>query len=269
MTKKKYIQLLINYITSKTQKSGWFGNYLNWQEAKKKCTGYDDSTILDKVKNSALKVKNGEAVYERDSIIFDKIHYNWILATYLLKAAIENDNKLNVIDFGGSLGSTYFQNKAFLDTISKKKWVVIEQLQYVDCGKKYFEDTTLNFRESLPHSIDDYEFNVFLASSVLQYIPNPYEIIDYAVKNKFKYIILDRLALTDGIRDVLTIQYVSENAYRASLPHWFFSIKNILDKIQSNYDLIINEQSYCDTDVTLRNAVKCNFILLIFKLKKK
>ena len=41
------------------------------------CKGYDHQDIIDSVFNSALKVKNGEIVYERDSIIYDEIQYSW------------------------------------------------------------------------------------------------------------------------------------------------------------------------------------------------
>ena len=38
-------------------------------------SGYDSQLILDKVLTSTLKVKNGEAAYERDSVLFDEIQY--------------------------------------------------------------------------------------------------------------------------------------------------------------------------------------------------
>ena len=51
----------------------WSGDYKTWEDAQARCTGYDSEIILDKVKNSLLKVKNGEAIYERDSVLFDEI----------------------------------------------------------------------------------------------------------------------------------------------------------------------------------------------------
>ena len=65
----------------------------------------------------AFKVKNGEAVYERDSVLFDEIQYSWGLLAGLEKAALEHDGKLCVLDFGGSLGSTYYQNKQFSELV--------------------------------------------------------------------------------------------------------------------------------------------------------
>jgi len=94
---------------------GWFGNYENWEAAEKQSVGYDDNLIIDKVLESTLRVKNGEFPYERDSVLFKEIHYDWPILACLMWVAARNGGKLNVLDFGGSLGSTYWQNKKFLN----------------------------------------------------------------------------------------------------------------------------------------------------------
>ena len=70
--------------------------------------------ILDKVLAATLKVKQGQAVFERDSVLFDEIEYSWPLLAGLMWAAASNGGKLNVLDFGGALGSSYYQNRKFL-----------------------------------------------------------------------------------------------------------------------------------------------------------
>lgn len=90
---------------------GWSGNYSSWQEAENKCTGYDNELIFNKVKDALIKVKNGDAVFERDSVIFDKIHYSFPLLSALSLTALNEKATLKVLDFGGSLGSAYYQNK--------------------------------------------------------------------------------------------------------------------------------------------------------------
>ena len=47
------------------------GNYSSWAEARANSTGYDSEVILNKTKDALLKVKRGEAAYERDSVTFD------------------------------------------------------------------------------------------------------------------------------------------------------------------------------------------------------
>ena len=52
---------------------------------------------------------------------------------------------LSVLDFGGSLGSTYYQNKKFLDSLDDVSWNIVEQKHFVDAGKEDFEDERLRF----------------------------------------------------------------------------------------------------------------------------
>ena len=86
------------------------GSYSTWQEADALCNGYDNMEILEKILSATLKVKNGEAVYERDSVIFDQIEYSWPVLTGLMCAAAQNSGCLKVLDFGCSLGSSNLEN---------------------------------------------------------------------------------------------------------------------------------------------------------------
>ncbi len=77
--------IMLNIIKNmKNSKYGWSGDYKTWQEAQDDSTGYDTDKILQTVKSSLLKVKNGKAIYERDSVIFDKIQYSWELLAGLM-----------------------------------------------------------------------------------------------------------------------------------------------------------------------------------------
>ena len=123
-----------------TMRCGYFGNYSCWYKACQDSTGYDSNVILNKVRDALLKVKNGDAVYERDSVLFDEVQYSWPLMAGLLWIASCGNNCLNLIDFGGSLGSSYFQNRKFLGHLCEFYWNVVEQEKFVKCGRELFED---------------------------------------------------------------------------------------------------------------------------------
>src|ERR1035437_7414303 len=53
------------------------GEFASWDESAARCTGYDAEGILDKVLDATLKVKRGEAAFERDSVLFHGIEYAW------------------------------------------------------------------------------------------------------------------------------------------------------------------------------------------------
>src|SRR6516164_6187668 len=118
---------------------GLSGGYGSWDEAVRASTGYDGQMILEKTKTALLQVKNGQAAYERDSVVFAEIQYAWPLLAGLLWVSAQSCGRLNVLDFGGSLGSTYFQNRAFLRRLPEVRWNIIEQPQHIEAGREWFE----------------------------------------------------------------------------------------------------------------------------------
>lgn len=205
------------------------GDYASWEDAEKASVGYSSPSILEKVRDGALKVKRGEAVFERDSVAFNQPHYRWPVTTCLLMAAQRQHGHLHVADFGGSLGSTYSQHKPILDEISGLMWSVIEQPNYVECGNKEFCDDVIQFFETIEGAASRANIDVVLFSSSLQYVPDPYNVIRSVAERKVADILIDRLALTDRATDLIQVQYVREPIYNASYPARTFAKKPFLD----------------------------------------
>lgn len=224
----------------------WHGNFKTWDAAKSQSTGYEDTDILDKCKTALLKVKNGDAAYERDSIVFDQIQFSWPLLATLERIALENQGNLTVLDFGGSLGSTYYQNKEFLSSVNNLHWCVVEQKHFVDCGKQFFANDQLKFFHTIEQVMEVHKPDVLILSSVLQYLEKPYDWINKFINLEIQYIVIDRTAFVEGDKDILTIQNVPEAIYKASYPAWFFSKKNFAQKFAKAYDII----SYFDSGFT-------------------
>jgi putative methyltransferase (TIGR04325 family) len=227
-----------------SQKRVFTGNYKTWEEARKASGGYDSDVILNKVKDSLLKVKNGEAVYERDSVLFDEVQYSWPLLAGLLWVASRENNSLNMIDFGGSLGSTYYQNIKFLSHLKELKWSIIEQKRFVECGKRYFENDHLRFYRDLNECIGERSPNAVLFSSVLQYLEKPYDFLAEVLDNKFKYILVDRTSFLEKGEDRITVQKVPPEIYPASYPAWFFDLAKFLNFFSKDYDLLADFDSF-------------------------
>jgi putative methyltransferase (TIGR04325 family) len=215
---------------------GWHGDFKTWQAAKEASTGYDSKNIINQLKESLLKVKNGEAIYERDSVLFDKIEYSWELLSALMWIAAQNKGDLHIIDFGGSLGSTYYQNKIFLDKLENVSWNIVEQPNYVGIGRESFQSDTLRFYTSINEccSKSKNKIKVILFSSVLQYLEFPYEILKEAFDSQIEYIIIDRTGFTLNNRERITIQKVPDWIYKATYPCRFFNEKDFLFFFEQN-----------------------------------
>lgn len=205
----------------RSSKYGWQGDYSSWHEAHEASTGYDSDKILQTVRSSLLKVKNGEAVYERDSVIFDAVQYSWPLLTGLMFCGAKSRGVIRILDFGGSLGSTYYQNKKFLDKFENVSWSIVEQKHFVDAGKVDFEDDRLKFFYNVDECVKSENPNVLLLSSVMQYIERPFELLDTILENNFNYILIDR-TLFSKKEEKITLQIVPPYIYEASYPCRFF-----------------------------------------------
>ncbi len=235
----------------KTNKYGWHGNYASWEEAQAASTGYDTNKILQAVRASLLKVKHGEAVYERDSVIFDKIQYSWPLLSGLLLSAVKNNGRLNVLDFGGSLGSTYFQNKKFLDQLDHVTWSIVEQPHFVDVGRKEFEDNKLKFYDTVDECVTKEQPNVLLLSSVLQYMEKSYELLDQILRYGFEYIVIDRTSFNLENKNKITLQVVPPSIYEASYPCWLFNENDFINYFISKQYKIIERFEGSDNKISV------------------
>ena len=144
---------------------------------------------------------------------------------------------MRLVDFGGSLGSSYFQNRHFLKGVDLK-WVVIEQQHFVDIGRAEMEDDMLKFEYSLEDAAKKYDPNCLLLSSVLPYLENPFSWISKFCDCNFDYIIVDRNSFIKGDKTTLTVQTVPPDIYNASYPCWFFTETELINAFSKHYDVV-------------------------------
>ena len=239
---------------------GWSGSYTSWEEAKGASKGYSTDIILEKCKNALLKVKNREAVYERDGVLFEKIQYSWPVLAGLLKVALENGNKLSVLDFGGSLGTSYYQNRTFT-SFKELNWCIVEQENFVECGKKHFQNNELMFFKSVQDCLEDIEINVVLISGVLQYLKEPYSMIDFLCSKQIKNIIVDCMPFNNIEIDRLTVQNVPPSIYEASYPCWLLNYNKVIEAFSKTYKVVSEHNNELSISVDGRQVSYKGFIL--------
>ena len=216
------------------------------KEARKKIEGFYQfikpkplHPVIIFKKKISKKIKH---VYERDTVVFDTIQYTWALLSGLMFVAAKSKGSLKLIDFGGSLGSTYFQNKKFLNFLKTVSWNVVEQKNYVTVGKKEFSDNRLHFYYDVKSCFKKEGPNVILFSSVLQYLEKPYELLDIILQYNFKFILIDRTPFHKlENRDKIKIQVVPPSIYKASYPCWFFDKRKFIQYFTRNGYKIMEE----------------------------
>jgi putative methyltransferase (TIGR04325 family) len=109
--------------------------------------------------------------------------------------------------------------------------------------------------------------NVVLLSGVLQFVENPFDILNELISYRIKYIIIDRTYVTDKDKDYLTIQNVPPQIYPASYPFWFFSERKLLDVFTKEYTQILSVDS-CEKERIGMNDYDARSKCYIFRLKE-
>ena len=199
------------------------GDYAGFAAARADSTGYEEGVILERTRVALHKVVRGEAAYERDSVTFDHLELPASLLAILHRIAAEHQGTLSVLDFGGSLGSTFFQCQSALQALPRLEWSIVELPAHVACGQREFANEVLRFYPTIAACLKERRPSALLLSGVLQYLPDPWTFLRKGAAQGFDWIILDRTAFIPTDRDRLTVQVVSPRIYPASYPAWFFS----------------------------------------------
>ena len=221
----------------------WFrGNYSSWSEARRDSIGYDAPDILAKVLAATREVMAGRAAYERDSVTFARIEYSFPLLVCLLYAATQTGNRLSVLDVGGSLGSSFRQNRAFLGHLEYLRWSVVEQAHFVRVAKAEIADMVLRFYESIDECLAVETPNFVLLSSVIPYLEAPYQLLTTLFTQRFEFVVIDRTPFfSEDLPDRITVEEVAPSIYAGSYPAWFFNLRVFRDFVQTTPYRIVHE----------------------------
>ncbi|HRU61236.1 MAG TPA: methyltransferase, TIGR04325 family [Bacteroidia bacterium] len=218
-------------------KSEWRGDYPSWASAEADSQGYENAMILERVTAATRAVQEGRAAFERDAVTFPERAFDPAVLAALQAMVAESGGTIELIDFGGSLGSLYYQYRPLLNGVKELRWVVVEQPHFVERGKSITPPGELSFTHSLSEIPGGEVNRVLLLGSVLSYLPDPWEFIREAQVYRFRFILIDRTACIRGRPTRLTVQYVPETVYPASYPAWLFRETDLKNAFKSDYQL--------------------------------
>ena len=251
--KVRWVGIIIKNFFSKRKNNFFFtGPFDNWEDALKNSEGYENKKIIEKLFKSAMKVKNKKFAYERDTVLFSKPSYDWLILHNILKHC-NNHKNLNLIDFGGSLGSTYFQHKFFFILFKSIKWNIVEQKKISSIGKKFFKNKNLNFYDDLRVAMKENAPKFILLNNVLQYIENPLHIINLLSRYKGITIIIDKIIFTKQDKDIIIVQKTPKRIYEASYPLRIFSKSIFLKKIKKHFKIVENKKNNVSFNIKFNN----------------
>jgi putative methyltransferase (TIGR04325 family) len=222
-----------------------------------RATGYDRSIILERLIVAAERATSSHGqMFDRDGVVFEKPITPFPLLAHILATRRRISDRLQVIDFGGGLGSTYRQCRPFLSQFSRLRWSVVEQVHVAMAGRQRFQDENLEFHDNMIDAAADASPDVIVFSSVLQYLEDPYRVLDQAARLGSQAILIDRTPFSETSADAYAIQVVDEVIFPARLPFRVFGNDRLEDFLRGRY-CKIGEFDAIDPNMTLgKIAVK-------------
>lgn len=198
--------------------------------------------IINQVIDSIEKVRRGEAAWERDSYLFYEDKFAHKICAAILRCAVQNrEQRVRVLDIGGSLGSTWFQSRKYLSDLERLEYIVAEQDHLAEYGQKHLEDNTLKFIKSTDAWENRERFDIILMSASLQYIPQWEDIIARIRAAKPRYVILDRLMVSDRRR--ICVETVPEEIYLSSYPLTIFGKDEVINFFGDDFRVVEDDVS--------------------------
>ena len=239
----------------------WHGDYPTWDSASRICRGYDAPEIARNVLEKTLAVTGGRAAFERDGVLFSEMEYNWPALACLLSVGTAKHGRLEVMDFGGSLGSFFLQHRRFLSDVQLFQWHVVEQPHFVEIAKTHLHEQGLNFHDSVADCLSAGKPTFAFLSSVLQYLQDPWSVIAEITSGPFTHLLVDRTPFTDRKLDRITVQKVSQKICKSRYPCRFFSTDHFLERISKNWKLLAE----WDDTIDPCNLGGCGFRGMLFE----
>jgi putative methyltransferase (TIGR04325 family) len=204
------------------------GPFPSWEAASQHASGWDSPGIAEQALAAALEVRDGAAVFERDSVARDRVIYSpTILAALLL--TLDRHRRLNVIDIGGGLGSNYFQNLKLIRALpdAPTSWNVVERPALARIGAAQFQTEQLRFHDDLGAVRLDRPVLLFTGS--LQYVADAFGLLETAI-GLTDIIALDRVLVWDQPEHGIFVQRLDARRFGpVTLPTWCFAKSALID----------------------------------------
>jgi putative methyltransferase (TIGR04325 family) len=227
----------------------------SWDFALNNSLNYNQDKLVNNIFLATQNVLNKKYSYESDGVNFNnlKIDHNFLES---LKKCIKTDNTI-LLDFGGSLGTTFFKYHNLISINKSIEWFIVEQ-------EKIFEKSKiLNFPKNLKFfkNIDEIQVkpDIILLGSVLQYIEHYKKLLKNLISLKPNYIFIERTIFSINNLESIYIQENYFNFKKTSYPVRAISLKLLKEfMLKANY-IVVNK--YENNDMIGGDNVEVNSIL--------
>lgn len=199
-----------------------------WGSAAAASATWEDAEIIDRLLRAALRQRDGEVVFQRDGVELDHILYSDATLAFLTAALARVPGQLRVVDIGGSLATSYFQNRHLLPPELDCQWRVVEVPALAKVGREHFEFGPLRFLDCWRAALDAAPDGSVLFAGSLQYMPEPMAVLDELAARQVGVIGFERTLMGAQDHHEPYVQIPPAGYYAATYPAWHFSAERFV-----------------------------------------
>lgn len=248
--------------------SGFYleGPFPTWGDAVNRSAGYDVEVVINAVESAMAKVRDGNAAMERDGVALSVPDFPFPLLVALLSQANRDQGNLRVLDFGGSLGSSYRTCRTWLDGIRHLKWGIVEQAHFVRRGMRHHQTEELFFFETIDDCVASIRPNIVLFSGVAMYLENLDTILNELVSFGAETVVVDRTLVSTNGEKRIFVEHVQMPGYSTSYPCACLPLAALEDRILGPYAKITE---FIPVDHAPAEPAGLSFFGAVYRLKKE
>lgn len=215
----------------------WFeGPFRSWEEAQSSAKGYGLDEIAERVLNSVIQARSDSFNFERDGLVLPGNGQDGALIAALNLARASSGTPIQVLDFGGGLGSTFWSHREIVEEIGLVKWTVIEQDSFLRVSRKLPSIPKLYFEagDSIP---SEHSPNLVILGSVLQYLESPEKVLSSLLGLRPQVLFLGRHPVSNARERIPLVQHVPRRINESDYPMWLFPKDETTRWLASSYRL--------------------------------
>ncbi|WP_051257858.1 methyltransferase, TIGR04325 family [Desulfovibrio cuneatus] len=214
----------------------WQGDYPNWESACAAC-GEKGS--------DAPECQQHEAMCQQHGALCNEKEYDWPLVAGFMAVAAQHNGALHVLDYGGTLGCRQQQINHIVQLLPNVTWHSVSPPNAGFLQMQQAAPQPCTFHESIQDCFAKNPINVMVFSGILQYLHDPYAVLQEALACTPDALLIDRTPFLPA-RDKLTVQHVHEAAPSALRPCWWLNRCRVASLFANRYTCLPDYQSPVD-----------------------
>jgi putative methyltransferase (TIGR04325 family) len=217
----------------------WQGVYKSFKDAPSSGPGFNGERWIQ---NALEKINAARQDAQKKGTVLSVTQYRESLLPLVAAIVMNAFEGLKILDFGGGVGSSYYQVLHGLPRTGNFEFHVVEIDALCKVGKEYFTNEPHIFFHSSPPREEGLSFDVVHMGSSLHYCEQWEELLSSLCRYKPRYFLFTDLPAGD-IPTFATVQ----SYYTSKIPVWFFNIDEVIGAMRNQKYHLVFKSAYVAT----------------------